>query len=408
MGDANELIPDLFRTEYRKIVSVLCSYFGLLHIETAEDIASDTFLLAAELWPYNGIPANPQGWLYVVAKNKTKDYIKRTQLFEDNIKPFIINNANNVTNQEPEFSETTIKDSQLQMLFAICHPSIPESYQVSLALRILCGFGIEEIANAFLSNKETINKRLLRAKEKLRMLKIYAELPNDEEIKARLDSVLKVLYLLFNEGYYSQSSNYPIRKELCAEAIRLSVMLKENNQTNRPEVNALLSLMCFNASRLDARLSPDGNIVLFNDQDRNLWDYALVEKGNHYLINSAVGNVITKYHIEAYIAFWHTQPDDFDKKWQHIYNLYGSLLEIEYSSNIVLSRLYAFSKLKGTEQAIQEIEKLNLENDVTFHSLLGDLYKPTHRKKANEHYDKALELTKQAAIRSLILKKSES
>ena len=405
MSNSNELIPNLFRTEYSKIVSVLCSYFGLSHVEIAEDIASEAFLLAAEIWPHKGIPANPQAWLYTVAKNKTIDYLKRNNLFDKQIKPSILSNSETSIFQEIEFNDAIINDSQLQMLFAICHPEIAQNYQVGLALRILCGFGIEEIANAFLSNKDTINKRLLRAKEKLRDLNISAQLPQNTKINERLDSVLKVIYLLFNEGYYSKSTNNLIRKELCTEAIRLCITLTNNNLTNQPKVNALLSLMCFNASRLDARLSPNGDIILFDEQNKNLWDNTLIEKGNYYLINSANGNLLSKYHIEAFIAFWHTQTNDSEKKWKSIYKLYEELLKIEYSSNIILSQLYALSKLEGNEIVIPKIEKLNLTTDVSYHSLLGDLYSSINPVKSIEHYNSALKLTNQNSIKTLILKK---
>lgn len=161
----HELIPHLFRTEYRKIVSVLCRHFGFEQIETAEDIASDTFLTASEVWGLNGVPPNPTAWLYTVAKNKAKNYLHRDSIYENKIVPVLQNNSTTFYPEEIDLSPQNINDSQLQMMFAICHPSISTEAQIGLALRILCGFGIEEIADAFLANKETINKRLFRAKE---------------------------------------------------------------------------------------------------------------------------------------------------------------------------------------------------------------------------------------------------
>src|SRR6185437_1007940 len=231
-----ELIPHLFRTEYRKIVSVLCKRFGFEQIEIAEDIASETFLTAYQVWSLNSIPPNPVAWLYNVAKNKAKNQLQRNHLFNSKIAAELKNNLV-VTEVEIDLSPKNINDSQLQMMFAICHPSIPAEAQIGLSLRILCGFGIEEIADAFLSNKETINKRLFRAKEKLRDEKIKIEFPHETEINKRLETVLITIYLLFTEGYYSVSQNTLIRKDLCFEAIRLCNMLVENEATNKPQVN---------------------------------------------------------------------------------------------------------------------------------------------------------------------------
>src|SRR4051812_2148044 len=252
--DDKQLIPHLFRTEYRKIVSVLCKYFGFDEIEIAEDITSDTFMNAAQTWGMNGIPKNPTAWLYQVAKNKAKNYLQRNSLFKNKIALEIRTSSTEVDEEEIDLSHQNINDSQLQMMFAICHPSISPEAQIGLSLRILCGFGIEEIADAFLTNKETINKRLFRAKEKLREEKMKIEFPKASEIDLRIGTVLRTIYLLFSEGYYSESQNETIKKELCFEAMRLCTMLVENKTTNKPEVNALLALMCFQASRLDARI----------------------------------------------------------------------------------------------------------------------------------------------------------
>src|SRR6187402_394991 len=188
-----ELIPHLFRTEFRKITSVLCKLLGIDHLELAEDITSDTFLLAMETWPYRGIPENPTAWLYTVAKNKAKNHIQRNAVFTKKIAQQLKLPAS-IEEIEIDLSDKNITDSQLQMLFALCHPSIPTEAQIGLSLRILCGFGIDEIANAFLTNKETINKRLFRAKEKLRIKKVQIEFPGASEIQDRLDTVLTTLY----------------------------------------------------------------------------------------------------------------------------------------------------------------------------------------------------------------------
>lgn len=397
-----ELIPHLFRTEYRKITAVLCKLFGIEHIEIAEDIASDTFLLASETWGLRGLPENPTAWLYVVSKNKAKDYLKRNTLFTQKIAPIIT--YSNSGNQEIgiDLSEQNIKDSQLQMMFAICHPCIPAEAQIGLSLRLLCGFGIEEIADAFLSNKETINKRLLRAKEKLRSEKIKIELPSETDIHERLETVLTTLYLLFNEGYYSPSQNTILRKDLCFEAIRLTYLLVENDKTNTPSANALLSLMCFHASRFEARINPNGEIVLYEEQDESLWEKELIVKGEYYLNEASTGNKLSKYHLEAAIAYWHTIKTDSQKKWTTILQLYNRLLQIEYSPMAALNRTFALSKANGKEQAITEAEKLNLHNNHLYHSLLGNLYTDIDNQKALQHFKNSLQLAKNEADKKII------
>ena len=207
--------------------------FWFDEIEIAEDIASDTFMTAAQTWGMNGVPKNPTAWLYNVAKNKAKNYLQRDSLFKNKIALEIKKTSSDSEENEIDLSTQNIKDSQLQMMFAICHPSISPEAQIGLSLRILCGFGIEEIADAFLTNKETINKRLFRAKGKLREEKIKIEMPDVSEIDARLINVLRTIYLLFSEGYYSESQNQIIRKELCFEAMRLCTMLVENPSTNK-------------------------------------------------------------------------------------------------------------------------------------------------------------------------------
>jgi RNA polymerase sigma factor (sigma-70 family) len=286
--DEQEIIPHLFRTEFSKISSVLSKLFGIDHLEIAEDIASETFLAALETWTYQGIPANPTGWLYTVAKNKTKNYLHRNKLFSDKILPGL--ELNGIDYFELDLSENNITDSMLQMLFTLCHPAIAPEAQIGLSLRILCGFGIDEIATAFLTNKETINKRLFRARQKLREEKIQIALPSPTEIDQRLDSVLATLYLVFSEGYYSENKEEIIREELCQEAMRLSFLLIENEHTNLPKVNALYALMCFHASRLAARKNNSGEIILYQHQDETLWNRELIAKGAYYLHEASGGS----------------------------------------------------------------------------------------------------------------------
>jgi RNA polymerase sigma factor (sigma-70 family) len=389
-----ELIPHLFRTEYRKITSVLCKLFGIEHIDLAEDIASETFLSAMETWTYKGIPENPVAWLYTVAKNKARNHFNRNQLFTNKIAVQIKHSSSEKEIMEIDLSDKNITDSQLQMLFALCHPSISTEAQIGLSLRILCGFGIDEIANAFLTNKETVNKRLFRAKEKLREEKVSIEFPSANEIDKRLETVLTTLYLLFNEGYYSESQDAVLREDLCLEAMRLTHLLAKNEKTSQPNINALMALMCFHASRFPARKNENGEIILYEEQDETLWNQELIEEGKYFLNCSARGNTISKYHLEASIAYWHTIKEDTKEKWENILQLYNHLLQIEYSPIAALNRTFALSKANGKAEAIIEAEKLNLSNNHYYFTLLGELYKNINNNKAKESFKKALSLAK--------------
>jgi RNA polymerase sigma-70 factor (ECF subfamily) len=401
----HELIPHLFRTEYRKITAVLCKLFGFEHIEVAEDIASDTFLSASELWGLKGLPENPVAWLYTVAKNKARNFLKHENVFHNKVAKQLQHPDTGGEEPDIDLSAQNIKDSQLQMIFAICHPSIPLEAQIGLALRILCGFGITEIADAFLANKETISKRLVRAREKLREENITIEFPAPAEINKRLETVLTTLYLLFNEGYYSASDNSTLRKDLCLEAMRLTYLLVENESTDTPAVNALLSLMCFQSSRFDARLDQSGEIVLYDDQDTSLWDNALIEKGAHFLTRASQGSQLSKYHLEAGIAYWHTHKADTPEKWENILQLYNHLLQLEYSPVAALNRTYVLSKANGKVEAIIEAEKLALDPLFQYHLLLGELYTGVNNTRAVECFEKALTLTHSAADKKIIAKK---
>jgi RNA polymerase sigma factor (sigma-70 family) len=400
-----ELIPHLFRTEFSKIAAVLVKHLGIGHMEAAEDITSETFLSALETWSYKGIPENPTAWLYVVAKNKAKNYLSREKVFLKKIVPEI----KHADSLEPEIdidlSEKNISDSQLQMLFAICHPSIPPESQTGLALRILCGFGIDEIANAFLTNKETVNKRLYRAREKLRTENIPIEFPGKAELPARLDAVLMTLYLLFNEGYYSESHDVILREDLCFDAMRLVKLLIDHEPTNLPKVNALLSLMCFHASRFAARKNEKGEIILYEDQDESLWNRELITRGAYFLHLASTGNKLSRYHLEANIAYWHTIKEDTSDKWENILQLYNHLLVLEYSPVAALNRTFVLSKVKGKETAIEEAEKLKLTDNHYYFTLLGELYTGIDHKKAKENFEKAIALAKTNSDRQAIQKR---
>lgn len=402
-----QLLPGLFRTEYRNIVSVLCYLFGIKHIEIAEDIVSDTFLTATETWSVKGIPENPVAWLYTVAKNKTKNYLKRNEIFEKKLSPQIKHTAETSEEIEIDLSPQNISDSQLAMIFTVCDPVIPEEAQVALALHLLCGFGIQEIADAYLTTKDVIYKRISRAKEKLKESNIQVRQPGISQIQDRLDIVLSTLYLLFSEGYYSKSHNSILRKDLCEEAMRLVELLINNPTTNKPAVNALYALMCFHSSRFNARTNDDGEIILYDDQNEELWDRKLIAKGIIYLNRASTGQDLSRYHLEAGISYWHTIKEDIPEKWEEILQLYNHLLMLQYSPIAALNRTFVLSKVKGKEAAIREAEKLKLGNNHFYFSLLGSLYSGLDDQKALSHFNMAASLAKTAADKKTILKKIE-
>ncbi|MBO9151329.1 sigma-70 family RNA polymerase sigma factor [Chitinophaga sp. MAH-28] len=386
------------------MVSVLSSLFGMEHIELAEDIVSDTFLAATESWSAKGVPENPTAWLYVVAKNKTKNWLKRDNFFQQQLLTDLRRNTPEGEEIEIDLSERNISDSQLAMMFAVCHPSIPAESQVALALNLLCGFGAQEIADAYLTTKTVIYKRLSRAKEKLKETKIEIQPPTAHEIEERLETVLKTIYLLFSEGYYSISHNTVLRKELCVEAMRLGYLLVEQPLTNRPAANALLALMCFHASRFDARMNETGEMVLYEEQDESRWNRELIRKGEYYLNRAADTPVLTRYHLEAAIAYWHTHKEDTAEKWDNILDLYNQLLILEYSPVAALNRTFALSKARGKREAIREAEKLGLTDNYFYYSLLGNLYTYIDDKKAMQHYQTALQQANTPADVALIEK----
>jgi RNA polymerase sigma factor (sigma-70 family) len=408
MEQQYESLKQLFQQEFAKMVAVISKLFGLQHIETAEDIVSETFLQATETWGIKGIPPNPTAWLYAVAKQKTLYHFRRNKILDTKIIP-ALQATQNTSNEmgDVDFSTGNIKDSQLQMLFAICNPAIASEAQIGLALRILCGFGIDEIAEAFLLNKETINKRLFRAKEKLRTEKVEMELPPENEISNRLDTVLHIIYLLFTEGYYSKTQDEILRKDLCVEALRLGIMLTEYERTNLPKTNALLALMCFHASRFDARQSGEEAAILYHEQDPALWDAALISQGMHFLHLSAQGHEVSSYHIEARIAYWHCIKEDTPEKWHDILQLYNQLLLVNYSPGVALNRLYALYMAQGPQAALAEAEKLPLENNHFYEVLLGELYTTIDTPKATLHFQQAYALAKTQTEKQGIQKKMD-
>ncbi|MFN8431834.1 MAG: DUF6596 domain-containing protein [Spirosomataceae bacterium] len=405
MHKKEEIWPHLFKTEFGKLVSVLVKKFGFNQIELAQDIASETFLKAVETWPYTGIPPNPQAWLYTVAQNKALNILKREKIFSEKI----IQNNIALHEIEPEqftdFSASNISDSQLRMIFTICNPIISNDAQICLALRILGGLGQNEIASALLTNKENVHKKIQRAKAKLKTEDLELDFSNEILLKSRLENVLKIIYLIFTEGYYSESGKNLIREDLCAEAMNLAYLLLRNPKTNTHEVNALMAIMCFYVSRQNARLGVDGVIILLEDQNISLWNQELIEKGFFYLQKASGWPEKSTYYIEASIAYWQVYKGDKQVKWRNIYLLYDILDQTNPSPMVALSRIFALWKSEGTEPAIKELEKNQIPENQFYWTLKGDLIRETNSQLANECYEKAINFCKNEKEKLLITKK---
>lgn len=370
----DQLIPHLFRTEYGKLVAAISRYFGLDQMEMAEDVASNAFMKAMESWPYHGVPKEPVGWLYAVARNEMLNVLKRNK----NGQKIYQKESEAFSELSPfEFQESIITDSQLRLLFALCHPSISSESQISLALKTLCGLGIEEIATAFLTNRETVNKRLVRARQRLRDGKISLEI-SEAEITERLPAVLHTIYLLFSEGYYSENHEIAVRPELCVEALNLGYLLLQLPQTSTHETYSLMALMCFQASRLEARKRDTGADVLYHDQDPSFWDQDLIQKGFE-LLQKAASHEPCPYYIEASVAFWYCQPESAINKWENILRLYDLMIIKDTSPIVALNRLYAVYQVEGAEVAYTEALSLNITSSHFYYLLLAELIKSTDK-----------------------------
>jgi len=245
-------IAQIFKSEYSNLVAVLCHYYKVGDIQLAEDLVSETFLKAMKTWSHNGIPDLPKAWLRKTAKNLLIDQSRRQKKYQKDILPQIKDDKNE--SEEPTMSDRIIEDSQLKMIFVVCDPKLNKEAQLCLALRILSGFSIDEIAKALFSNKESINKKLFRAKKTLRLENGLTSNLSEEEYAIRLDNVLRVIYLIFSEGYYSSINEKSIRQEICWEAMYLCKFLEGNSPFANSKIHALLALMCFHASRIDARI----------------------------------------------------------------------------------------------------------------------------------------------------------
>ena len=407
----HQLVGHLFRHESGKMAAVLTRIVGMQNLDLAQDLVQDTLLKAINSWKIKGIPENPSGWLYTVAKRKAIDAVRQKKIrheIEGDLSRAFQSEWTLAPTVKHLFFDHEIEDSQLRMMFACCHPSIPYESQIALALKTLCGLSISEIAHSFLTNEETITKRLYRAKEKIREEKIELEIPSASTVTSRVEIVLHSLYLLFTEGYNSSHPDQLIRHDLCEEAMRLCLLLTKNSLTDLPNTRALLALMCFQASRSEARLNSSGSIVLLKDQDRRLWNGPLIEKGMEYLNSSASGETLSEYHLEAAIAACHAKASTFEETdWKRILSLYETLSAVKADPIVQMNHAIVSGFAENPSAGLEKLKVIKgLEHNAIYHAALGDFYQQTRNlTQAKLEYEQAISLTKSNSEIELLRKK---
>ena len=411
----SNLVDHFFRHEASKVVSVLTGVFGPENMALAEDVVQDSLVEALEQWQYRGVPDNPVAWIYMVAKNKALNILNREEYkrkYETEASRLARSEQATVPTLNHLFSDREIQDDQLRMLFTCCHPAISPDSQIALALKTLCGFSIPEIARAFLSSEENINKRLVRARQNIRDAKVPFAIPQDRELANRLNTVLEMVYLLFNEGYSASSGDDIIRYELCEEAMRLGqIIVSANAIPHKEPMHALLALMFINVSRFKARKDGDGNLLTMAEQDRSLWDMQMLGIGLRHLSKASQNDSISIYHILAAIsAQYCIAPDYAATDWQSLLSLYDSLVLLDSSPLVLLNRAVVVSQVEGPGQALAELDKIKdtiafksyhlfYSTQAEFYMLEGDF------KSATVALEQAIELAPLTTEQELLKKK---
>ena len=409
-----ELVDHLFRHKAGQMVSALTRYFGVQNLELVEDIVQESLLKALQSWAYHGIPENPGGWLWRTAKNHALDVLRREARFQKKLQGEIRLIEMEQATAGREADGYPFEDDQLSMIFLGCHPALSRESQIAFVLNTVSGFSAAELARAFLTSETTMAQRLVRAKQKLRTLEPRFSLTSTGSLTEQLDSALDVLYLLFNEGYDAHSGERLIRDELCHEAIYLCRLLVRHPETSAARTHALLALMLLQASRLPARTDSFGDVILLAEQDRSLWDRAMIREGLIHLGHSAHGDGFTAFHLQAAIAAKHTQAESYETTdWAGIEQEYEALLEIAPSPVVRLNHAVAVAMTHGTQVGLQLL--LDLKDDPSldtyhlFHATLGELYaRSGNSKKAARCYRTALRLTENESERRFLERKLDS
>jgi RNA polymerase sigma-70 factor (ECF subfamily) len=359
-----ELVEHLFRRQAGQILATLTHIFGLENLDLAEEVVQEALLQALRVWPFEGIPDDPKAWLLRAARNKALDVLRRQTSFRR--KEQELRERLKDRQSQPDVADlpdaVELQDEQLAMIFVCCDSALPAEARVALTLKAVSGFSVAEIARAFLCEEPTIAQRLVRAKRRIRESGAVLAVPSQPQISERLDSVLQVLYLLFNEGYGARTGENLVREDLCGEAIRLAQLLAARPDTGIPKVQALLALFYLQAARLETRVDGEGNLLVLAEQERTEWDQELLARGVEQLERAAKGNELSEYHLQAGIAAVHATSTSFaDTDWPRLVELYDQLLAIAASPVVALNRAIAQSMVSGPESALASLAALGKE-----------------------------------------------
>jgi RNA polymerase sigma-70 factor (ECF subfamily) len=360
---SDALVDHLFRTRAGQMVAYLTRLFGPEHLDLAEEVVQEALLKALQNWPYSGIPQNPSGWLFRVARNAAFDAIRHRKMANQKSAGLAASELEKsdawaALPGDTDFEEQ-LRDDELRMVLMCCHPALPRDACVALSLKTVGGFSTREIARALLSEEAAIGQKLVRCKRQIREQGIAFELPRGEDLAQRLDATMEVVYLMFNGGYAAHSGTDLVHQELCGEALRLAQLLATSS-VGTPETHALVALMAFQAARLPARADSQGELVPLEDQDRSTWDANRVALGFRHFQLCSEGTHLSAYHLQAAIAAVHAQAKCAgDTDWAMILDLYDQLLTLAPSPIVALNRVVAVAKVRGPEQALQELQTMD-------------------------------------------------
>ncbi|HET7404140.1 MAG TPA: DUF6596 domain-containing protein [Usitatibacter sp.] len=406
-----QLEEHLFRRESGRLVALVTRLFGIHNLALAEDVVQDAFCRALETWKFHGIPENPSAWLLTAAKHRALDVLRRegtARRFAPDLERYLESEWTLAPTVEEAFEAGGISDVVLRMMFSCAHPRLGEETQVALILHLICGFGIDETAAAFLANPGAMQRRLARAKQALARSRELFDVAGAADIATRLRAVQRAIYLLFNEGYHGASAQAPVRAELCGEALRLVSQLLQSARTAAPSTHALAALLCFLAARLPGRIDDDGNLIVLIDQDRSLWDARLVEEGRAHLDRAATGDELTAYHVEAGIAALHADAASAaETQWDGIVTLYGTLMRLNPSPVVALNRAIAIAQRDGPARGLDEIARIegreSLDRYPFYFTAIGELERRLGRSgRALEAFNAALALARSPSERHFL------